>query len=1061
MKQIVFLRCCNHSDMFVLCLIFTLMVMPSCNVDMPDEVETAYNVLDKNINFNFHVKPILSDKCFACHGPDIANNKGDLRLDIEDMATRRIKTTGNRAIVPSNPAKSALVDRILSHDEDFMMPPPESNLALTAEEKAVLIKWIDNGAEYNKHWAFIIPQKTSPPEVTSGTINEIDHFIFEKLHDHDLSPQKEAEKETLIRRVSFDLTGLPPSIVEIDDFVHDVSEHAYEKVVDRLMGSPHYGEKMAEGWMDLSRFADTHGYSVDRYRPMWPWRDWVIKAFNENMPYDQFVTWQLAGDLLPDATREQILATGFNRNHPQNMEGGIVNEEFRVEYVADRTNTFGTAFLALSLECARCHDHKYDPISQKEYYELSSFFNQIDEAGQISWDNATPVPTMLLTENKQDSIINFLSASISERENNLEKISTTTNQQLNPSAQLNRGLQAHFNFEKTINRSFASRINPKNEARITEVQPWNENIQEPELVEGKFGKAIKLNGDDPLTLGRVGIFSRAEPFSINCWVKIPEELEHGTMFHKGQGAIIYNFRGYHLALRDNKIEAMLAHTVPYNAIIKVSEIIVPKNEWINLTLTYTGNSKASGLKVYMNGDELNMTVEKDNLYKDIIFPEMDRQPGLRFGARWRGIGTKDTEYDELRVYDRTLTSGEVQWLFDATYSPSADEIAEINLYNDPSYQQELKKLVSMRKEQNALIESIPEIMVMDEVKEKRTTYLLERGAYDAHGEEVSEGTIEAILEFSDEFPKNRLGLTQWLFSEKNPVTARVVVNRIWQSYFGEGLVTSTADFGNQGKLPSHPELLDWLAADLIENNWNLKRFQKQIVMSATYRQSSITSPELKEIDYDNTLISRGPSSRLSAEMMRDNALASSGLLVDKIGGESVKPYQPAGLWRVNGSSYKQDKGEKLYRRSMYTYWKRTVPPPTMNTFDAPTRSYCVVKRQKTSTPLQSLALLNDPQFVEASRIIAQESSAKADELDEQINYIYRSFTSKTPGEDELNLLKEYYSKQLENFSSNKDAVLGWLAIGEAEITTSNQTELAALTVTASMILNSDAAIMKR
>lgn len=1051
----------NHKNTTIFTLLIAILLMQSCQVEMPDEVEKAYNKLDSDIDFNFDVKPILSDKCFACHGPDLTNNKGDLRLDIAEVAYKPITTTGNRAIVPSNPSKSALVDRILSHDEEFMMPPTESNLKLNAEEKAILVKWIEKGAEYKKHWAFIVPEKIAPPKVSSETITEIDNFIFKTLEDHKLSPKKEADKETLIRRVSFDLTGLPPTIDEIDDFINDNSTQAYEKVVERLMASPRYGEKMAEDWMDLARFADTHGYSVDRYRPMWPWRDWVIEAFNINMPYNQFVTWQLAGDLLPNATKEQILATGFNRNHPQNMEGGIVNEEFRVEYVADRTNTFGTAFLALSLECARCHDHKYDPISQKEYFELSSFFNQIDEAGQISWDNAMPVPTMLLTDDKQDSIINYLNASISAKENGLEQINATSDKDINLATQLNHGLQAYFDFENAVNRKFANRRNASAFAKVTEVQPWNENIQEPELVNGKFGKAIKLNGDDPLTFGDIGVFSRAEPFSINYWVKIPEELESGTMMHKGQGAIIYNFRGYHLALRDNKMEAMLAHTVPYNAIIKISEIEIPKNEWLNITMTYTGNSKASGLKVFLNGEEVNMITEKDKLYKDIIFPEMNKQPGLRFGARWRGIGTKDTEYDEIRIYNRTLTSGEIKKLFRPGYLPTNDELDEIKLASDPNYQQELKKLIAIRKEQNALIESIPEIMVMDEVEEKRKTYLLERGAYDAHGEEVSEGTIDAIMEFSDEYPKNRLGLTQWLFSDKNPITARVVVNRIWQSFFGTGLVSSTADFGNQGKLPSHPELMDWLSADFIENGWDLKRLQKQIVMSAAYRQSSISSTELKEIDYDNTLISRGPSSRLSAEMMRDNALASSGLLVNKIGGESVKPYQPDGLWRINGSSYQQDKGEKLYRRSMYTYWKRTVPPPTMNTFDAPTRSYCVVKRQKTSTPLQSLALLNDPQFVEASRVIAQESLQKTAEIDDQINYIYRSFTSKKPKADELKLLKDFYLKQLEDFSRNVEAATGWLAIGESAVLANNKTELAALTVTASMILNSDAAMMKR
>ena len=1042
-------------------LLSALLLLPSCSVDMPEEVKTAYDNLEEDIDFNFHVKPILSDKCFACHGPDLNSIKGDLRLDIAEVATKKNVNTGNIAIVPSKPSKSELVSRILSHDAEFMMPPAESNLKLTDKEKAILIKWVENGAKYKKHWAFIPPKKVALPKVETATITEIDNFIFKKLEAHNISPQKEADKETLIRRVSFDLTGLPPTVEEIDDFINDHSEDAYEKVVDRLLASPQYGEKMAESWMDLARFADTHGYSVDRYRPMWPWRDWVIKAFNENMPYDQFVTWQLAGDLLPEPTKEQILATGFNRNHQQNMEGGIVDEEFRVEYVADRTNTFGTAFLALSLECARCHDHKYDPISQKEYYELFSFFNQIDESGQISWDDATPVPTMLLTESRQDSIINYLNESINAQEQTLQQINIKTGTPMVPKNQLSRGLQAYFNFEDLINKKFQNQVPPSGWASVTEVQPWNENFQTPELVEGKFGKAIRLNGDDPLGLGNAGIFTRAEPFSINCWVRIPEELKIGTLFHKGQGAIIYNFRGYHIALRDHKIEAVLAHTTPYNAIIKVSETAVPKDEWINLTLTYDGSSLARGVKVFIDGEELKMVTEKDNLYKDIIFPEMKKQPGLRFGARWRGNGTKNTDYDEIRVYNRTLSTGEIKLLFDPNYQLSAEETQEIQMRNDTKYQQALKRLVDMRKERNKLIESIPEIMVMDEVADKRPTYLLERGAYDAHGEEVSEGTIDAVMEFSNEYPKNRLGLAQWLFSSKNPITARVVVNRIWQSFFGTGIVPSTADFGNQGEIPSHPALLDWLSADLVEHGWDLKRLQKQIVMSASYRQSSVASPELKEKDFDNRLISRGPSSRLSAEMMRDNALAASGLLVNSIGGESVKPYQPDGLWKVNGASYQQSGGEDLYRRSMYTFWKRTVPPPTMNIFDAPTRSYCVVKRQKTNTPLQSLAMLNDPQFVEASRVLAQESIQKAQRLEDQLNYIYRSLTSRKPKQNELEVLQEFYSKQYDSFMKSNDASAGWLEIGEKDVNYSDRTQLAALTVTASMVLNSDAAIMKR
>ncbi len=1044
----------------------------SCKMDLPEPVELASQDLPEQIDFNFHVKPILSDKCYFCHGPDLTNQKAGFSLHTEEEAFSLLENSGKRAIVPGKPGSSELVHRILSHQAEIQMPPPESNLPLTEYEKALLIRWIEQGAEYKKHWAYLPPKRSEPVKVNSPVplVNAIDTFIVARLEKEGLPLQAQADKETLLRRLSFDLTGLPPTVDELNAFIADHSPDAYEKAVDRLLASPHYGEKMATNWMDVARYADTHGYSVDRYRAMWPWRDWVIDAFNQNQAYDEFITWQLAGDLLPNATKAQKLATAFNRNHAQNMEGGIVNEEFRIEYVADRTNTFGKAMLAHTMECARCHDHKFDPVSQKEYFQLFSFFNQVDEAGQISWDDAMPVPTMLLTDERQDSIIQFLEQSIQQKEQEVEQLrkqpSAILTSSPNPSKYsqyLQRGLLAHFDFNHTVQNQFPNRLDPTQKAKISEAQSWKKTVLEPTLTQGRNGKGVLLNGDDPLALGKVGIFSRAQPFSIGIWVKIPQALENGVIFHKGQGAILYSFRGYHLAIRDNKLEALMAHTWPYNNIIKLSTQEIPKEEWVHLTLTYDGSSTAEGLRLYLDGDELSMAVEKDNLYKDILFPKLEEEPGLRIGARWRGTGIKGAEVDEVTVYGRSLMEAEIGLLSGKETTLSATQEKELTMVHQSApYREKQRALVDLRRSLNALLDSIPEIMVIDELETRRKTHLLERGAYDAPGEEVSEGTPVHILPLADSLPRNRLGLAQWLFSPENPLTARVIVNRYWQSYFGTGIVKSAADFGNQGDLPTHPSLLDWLAVAFMESGWDIKAMQKLIVMSATYRQSSKTSPELLEMDYDNALLSRGPSDRLTAEQLRDNVLYASGLLVPTIGGESVKPYQPAGLWRFNGTTYVPDEGEKLYRRSLYTFWKRTVPPPTMNTFDAPSRSYCVVKRQKTTTPLQSLALLNDPQFIEAGRALAAKALHERASTKERLTYIYRALTSISPDDKALRILETYYEDQKADLKQDPEKVDGWLEIGEwTNQSNLNRHDMAAYAIVSSMIMNSSAATKKR
>ena len=779
------------------------------------------NSLPEKLDFNMHVKPVLSDRCFACHGPDQAKQKAGLRLDLAEAAYGELpENPGLHAIRPGKLSSSEVFHRIVSSDPETVMPPADSDLSLTAREKAILIRWIEEGAEYKPHWAFLAAQRPKTPKLKKQEQpgHPIDPFILQKVEQNGWEPAPEAEKETLLRRLSFDLTGLPPSLEEMDAFLADTSPDAYEKVVDRLLASPHYGERMATDWMDVARFADTHGYTVDRFRDMSPWRDWVIQAYNENMPFDQFTIWQLAGDLLPDASKEQILATGFNRNHQQNMEGGIVQEEFRVEYVADRTNTLGVAFLGLTMECARCHDHKYDPISQKNYYELFSFFNNVQEAGQISWDNAMPVPTMLLTDEEVENVLQFIDEQIEEKEKEIADLDQKTavgfsewlagkRLPMNKPTRFPKGIIAHYELD---NPKVTNRLNPRQKGEMKQQHVRTELY--PELVEGKNGKGLLLDGDAWLDLGQVGVFGRSTPFSVGIWANVPNGLQNGVLFHKGAGAALYNFRGYHLALKDNRLEILMAHTEPYNAIIEyVNEI--PRDQWIHLMMTYDGSSEADGLKVYLNGVEQRTKVESDYLYKSILFNAGGQgEPGLQIGARWRGIGAKGTAVDDITVFDRELTGLEVLQVFDQdkfqelSTKPTAEldqeEKKDLESYYlahlDPNRNTKLKELQALRHQYNETIDTIQEIMVMQEMAKPRPAYILERGQYDVYGEAVSAATPESLLPMPEDLPKNRLGLAKWLMHPDHPLTSRVTVNRLWQQFFGRGLVRTAEDFGNQG-----------------------------------------------------------------------------------------------------------------------------------------------------------------------------------------------------------------------------------------------------------------------
>ena len=1065
---------------FYLFMVYTLIAF-SCGTKIPPEIVSEFENLPEVVDFNLHVKPILSDKCFKCHGPDKGSLKADLRLDMETSALAQSKNSGKYAITPGNLNSSEIFHRIVSNDPDYQMPAAESNLPLSNYEKAVLIKWIDEGAEYKQHWSFLKPEKKPPPQVQHEEFvtNAIDNFVIRKLEQNDLEPSNKADKELLLRRLSFDLTGLPPTLDEINAFLSDKSEEAYERQVNLLLASVHYGEKMATDWMDVARFADTHGYTVDRYRDMSPWRDWVIKTFNENMPYDQFIVYQMAGDLLPSPTRDQLLATAFNRIHPQNMEGGIVPEEFRVEYVLDRVNNSGQAFMALTVGCAKCHDHKYDPISQQEYYEMSAFFNNVNEAGQISFDNAMPVPTILNTTDEQDEILSFLTDIIKKKERKADSISMTNAQSFDKwlsTTDLNKlskskfpkNLIGHFEFEgEKLNNS----LNPSQVGLMKQI---GSSEEKPSFGVGKSGNGLQFNGDAWLDTQGIGSFRKSQPFSVSINVKLPDDLEKGVIFHKGDGAALYCFKGFHLALVNNKLQLLMAHTAPDNAIIEYTTDDVPRNKWLNLVMTYDGSSKASGLKVYQDGLELKTEVEIDNLYKDIHF-KREAEPGIQVGARWRGKGIGGATVDNLMIFDVELTPLEILQISDnnrftkllstpvLALKPKEKSLIQSYFTSRHSipFQKAQKELEKVRTIYSDSVENIPEIMVMKEMPVKRKTFVLKRGRYDEYGDEVNSDTPEAIMAWPEDLPRNRLGFAKWLIHPDHPLTARVTVNRIWQNFFGQGLVKTSEDFGNQGALPSHPELLDWLAVEFMEINWDLKELQKLIVMSATYRQSSIASKELLELDPENTLLARGPAIRLSAEMIRDNVLLASGLLNRQIGGKSVSPYQPNDLWKVNGATYVQDTGDKLYRRSMYTIWKRSVPHPSLTTFDSPARSECTVRRQKTNTPLQALVLLNDPMFIEASKVLGEQIIDSGSTKD-GISSVFMKLTGRKPNSREIDILLDMQKAEYEKFKRNQLKARGWLTAGEYKVPGRHDKNLiAANAVVASAIINADATITKR
>ncbi len=1022
-----------------------------------------------DIDFNRDIRPILSDRCFKCHGPDARNQKSDFRLDSRDNALKDLG--GYFGIRTGDLDQSEMHHRIRSSDQEDVMPPPESNLSLSESEKALLDRWIMEGATYDTHWAFkSIPPRVPPPGPGPRKWGNtpVDSFILDELRKAGLPPNPEASRVSWLRRVTFDITGLPPTLAELDRFISDKSPQAYEQVVNRLLSSEAYSERMTSEWLDVARYSDTYGYQVDRDRFVWPWRDWVINAFRANMPYDQFITEQVAGDLLPGATKDQIQATTFNRLHPQKVEGGSVPEEFRVEYVVDRLHTFGTAFLGLTLECSRCHDHKYDPITMKDYYSLSSFFANIDEAGLYSYFTPSiPTPTMLLTSDDQDrqiaekdkAIQASLRAVSSERDNAAQSFGEWLSRR--PVEFEWTGLEAHVSFD---GRAGGNLPDLARKDKPTKTSGNNKS------VEGVEGQGLQLSGDDAVHVQGAGAFRRTQPFSIGMWINTPEQFERAVVWRRSKAWTDAGSRGYELLLLEGKPSAALIHFDPGNSIRVTAKDPLPANSWHHVTVTYDGSSSARGLRLWLNGKPMPSTIVRDKLTKNI---EGGGDPDLRLGQRFRDVGFKQGKVDELHVFKRELTSIEVAQLYDgeslskALATPLSSITPQVRTQlldyflsaTHSPYIEALERLQSARDARRSLIEPIREIMVMRQLESPRQSYILDRGLYHARGEPVGFDTPAILPPFPDDQPRNRLGLARWLTSPDHPLTARVTVNRYWQLFFGHGLVRTPEDFGSQGKPPSHPGLLDWLARDFIESGWDLHHLIKRIVLSSTYRQSSLAQAASREKDPENIYLGRGTTERLSAEMIRDNVLALSGLLVRKSGGPSVKPYEVAVSFKPSNPG----KGADLYRRSVYTWWKRTGPAPVMMTLNASKRDVCRVRREVTSSPLQAFVLLNGPQFMEASRVMAAKLlEAHPDSPRSLVTEAFRSFTSRLPREKELKILLALHEEQVAHYNANPEQAKGFLAIGASpEAKGLPPHKVAATAILVNTIMNLDEAVSKR
>ena len=1031
-------------------------------------------------SFNKDIRSILVENCFSCHGADSGSRKADLRLDQRDAAIE------SGAIAPGDPDSSVMLDRIFSDDPEEVMPPPSLKKVLTSEQKELLKRWIAEGAEYEPHWSFIPPQRPEPPAVKNETWvrNPIDRFVLARLEAEGLTPAAEADRRVLARRLALDITGLPPEPAVVDAFVADPHPDAYDRLVDTMLSSLEWGEHRGRHWLDYARYADTHGIHFDNYREMWTYRQWVVNAFNRNMPFDQFTILQLAGDLVsnhgPDATPDQILdnriASGFNRCNMTTNEGGIIDEEYIVLYARDRTETTSAVWLGLTTGCAVCHDHKFDPFTQKEFYELSAFFNNTTQAARDGNIQDTP-PILPVPKLEDRSRFAALEKELPSAKTAVESRKTAAKPEFESwikaatPAIVAKSLPQDtplVDLPLDEGQGSTTRVllaGKQTELPLTPTTTWQAgpNGMPAILLDGKAGE-----------LAGSGDFEHDQAFSVTFWVRVPANDSSYAVISRMDDANA--FRGWDVWVQGRRIAMHLVHSYPDDALKVVAKNQLKADTWTLVSVTYDGSGKAEGVKIYYDGKlQEKPQVENNKFKKNTIRTEVP----LVIGGRAKGATAHAVGLTSLSLWGRSLSAGEIegisraQTIAEIVKLPAEERVqAGGTLYGwwlatfDEPFKAATADVAKFDAEMAEIRKRGTVAHVMHEKAEMAKAFVLNRGEYDKRGDEVEANTPDVLPPLPDHLPKNRLGLAQWLLLQDHPLTSRVTVNRFWQEVFGTGLVRSSGDFGITGELPSHPELLDWLAIEFIESGWDVKKLFRLMVTSAAYRQSAAATPEKLTKDSANRLLSRGPRFRMDAEMVRDHALAASGLLVKQIGGPSVKPYQPDGVWEAvsmggNTNKYNRDKGENVYRRSMYWFWKRSAPPASMDIFNAPSRENCCVKRERTNTPLQALVTLNDPQFVEAARALADRALEIGGETDEsRIEFIAERLLARPFTADEVAVVKQSLADLMAWYKDHPDDAKQVIAVGDSKPRAADPILLASWTMLTNELMNLDEVLCK-
>ncbi len=1030
------------------------------------------------ISYNREIRSILVENCFSCHGSDSGSRKADLRLDRRDDAVEF------GAIVPGDSDSSVMLDRIYSDDPEEVMPPPETKKQLSPEQKAVLTKWIQEGAEYEPHWSFIPPTKPEPPAVKDEpwVKSPIDRFILARLEAAGLAPAPEADRRTLARRAALDVTGLPPDPAAVEAFVADARPDAYERYLDTLFASPTWGEHRGRHWLDYARYADTHGIHFDNEREIWTYRQWVIEAFNDNLPFDRFTELQLAGDLVdlapdadPDAVLEARIGSGFNRCNMTTNEGGIIDEEYVVLYARDRTETTATVWLGLTVGCAVCHDHKFDPVSMKDFYALSAFFNnttQTAKDGNVK--NTPPIVPVPRAEDRSrlaalERALPAARQAIADRQQGAKPafeafLAAATPESAQQALPPDTPLVALRFAEGEGGKTHANLLGKETDLPLSAKTTWQA---------GPAGKpAVVLDGK-AVEIGAACDFEHDQPFTASFWLKPPaNDSAYAVAARMDESA---KHRGWDAWVQGRRVGMHLIHAWPEDAFKVVAESQLPADAWTRVTLTYDGSGKAEGVRVYYDGALQKLKIENNKFKRNTI----KTTAPLTIGSRTPGAGAHGVGLADFAIHGRAFSAAEVSGI------TQAERLAEIvtlplperaaaagDLYDwwlgtaDDAFIAASKTAADIEAEIAAILARGTIAHVMNEKPGLATAHILDRGEYDKRKEEVTAATPEALPPFPDHLPRNRLGLAKWLLLPEHPLTARVTVNRFWQEVFGTGLVRTAGDFGITGELPSHPELLDWLAVDFREHGWDVQRLFRQMLTSAAYRQAAVTTPDKIAADRDNRLLSRGPRFRMDAEMIRDQALAASGLLVAKIGGPSVKPYQPEGVWEAvampesNTGKYVPGTGEDLYRRGMYWFWKRSAPPASLDVMNAPSREICTVKRERTNTPLQALVTLNDPQFVEAARALADLALEQPGADAARFDFVAGRLLARPLESDERQIVAASLADLAAHYAAHPDDARLLLTVGESKHRAADGSRLAAWTMLVNQLMNLDEVLCK-